>query len=74
VPTLDAGSGRWLVLIGWLWLGWHLFVRSSVPGLWRRVTCLSVVLDPSEGARPPRPQDRLVLESSLQPIGLSGLR
>jgi len=37
VPTLDAGgSGRWLVLIGWLWLAWHLFVRSSVPGLRRR--------------------------------------
>jgi hypothetical protein len=24
--------GRWLVLIGWVWLGWHLFVRSGVPG------------------------------------------
>ena len=24
--------GRWFVLIGWLWLGWHLFVRSGVPG------------------------------------------
>jgi hypothetical protein len=20
--------GRWLLLAGWLWLGWHLFVRS----------------------------------------------
>jgi hypothetical protein len=24
--------GRWFVLIGWAWLGWHLFVRSGVPG------------------------------------------
>lgn len=23
-------SGRWLLLAGWLWLGWHLFVRSGV--------------------------------------------
>jgi hypothetical protein len=23
---------RWFVLIGWVWLGWHLFVRSGVPG------------------------------------------
>ena len=23
-------SGRWLLLAGWLWLGWHLFVRSHV--------------------------------------------
>ena len=23
-------SGRWLLLAGWLWLGWHLFVRSRV--------------------------------------------
>lgn len=22
-------SARWLVLAGWLWLGWHLFVRST---------------------------------------------
>ena len=22
--------GRWLLLAGWLWLGWHLFVRSGV--------------------------------------------
>ncbi len=21
-------AGRWLVLAGWLWIGWHLFVRS----------------------------------------------
>jgi Family of unknown function (DUF6186) len=20
-------AGRWLVLVGWLWLGWHVFVR-----------------------------------------------
>jgi hypothetical protein len=25
-------AGRWFVLIGWVWLGWHLFVRSGVPG------------------------------------------
>ena len=24
--------GRWFVLIGWAWLGWHLFVRSGVLG------------------------------------------
>ncbi|HZD38383.1 MAG TPA: DUF6186 family protein [Actinomycetes bacterium] len=24
--------GRWFVLIGWIWLGWHLFVRSGIPG------------------------------------------
>jgi hypothetical protein len=24
--------GRWFVLIGWVWLGWHLFVRSGVLG------------------------------------------
>jgi hypothetical protein len=22
-------SARWLLLAGWLWLGWHLFVRAS---------------------------------------------
>ncbi len=22
--------GRWLLLAGWLWIGWHLFVRSHV--------------------------------------------
>jgi hypothetical protein len=22
-------AGRWLVLGGWLWLGWHLFVRGD---------------------------------------------
>ena len=22
-------SGRWLLLAGWLWMGWHLFVRTS---------------------------------------------
>jgi hypothetical protein len=21
--------GRWLLLLGWWWLGWHLFARSS---------------------------------------------
>lgn len=21
--------GRWLMLAGWLWLGWHLFVRTG---------------------------------------------
>ena len=21
-------AGRWLLLAGWLWVGWHLFVRS----------------------------------------------
>jgi hypothetical protein len=20
-------AGRWLALTGWLWLGWHLFIR-----------------------------------------------
>ena len=23
-------AGRWLLLGGWLWIGWHLFVRSHV--------------------------------------------
>ncbi len=23
-------ASRWLLLAGWLWLGWHLFVRSHV--------------------------------------------
>jgi hypothetical protein len=23
-------AGRWLLLSGWLWVGWHLFVRSHV--------------------------------------------
>jgi len=22
-------AGRWLVLGGWLWLGWHVFVRGD---------------------------------------------
>jgi hypothetical protein len=22
-------SGRWVVLAGWMWLGWHLFVRAG---------------------------------------------
>lgn len=21
-------TGRWLLLAGWLWVGWHLFARS----------------------------------------------
>jgi hypothetical protein len=29
---MRSRAGRWLVLIGWVWLGWHLFVRSGVPG------------------------------------------
>ncbi|HEX8860117.1 MAG TPA: DUF6186 family protein [Actinomycetes bacterium] len=24
--------GRWFVLICWVWLGWHVFVRSGLPG------------------------------------------
>ena len=23
-------GGRWLLLGGWMWVGWHLFVRSHV--------------------------------------------
>ena len=32
VASLIAGrrAGRWLLLAGWLWVGWHLFVRSHV--------------------------------------------
>lgn len=22
-------SGRWVILAGWMWVGWHLFVRAS---------------------------------------------
>jgi len=22
-------AGRWLLLAGWLWVGWHLFARSG---------------------------------------------
>jgi hypothetical protein len=29
---MRSRAGRWFVLIGWIWLGWHLFVRSGVPG------------------------------------------
>ncbi|HZD71879.1 MAG TPA: DUF6186 family protein [Actinomycetes bacterium] len=29
---MRARVGRWFVMIGWLWLGWHLFVRSGAPG------------------------------------------
>ena len=36
IPTLGRAvsglarrrAGRWLLLAGWLWIGWHLFVRS----------------------------------------------
>ncbi|MDQ4091826.1 MAG: DUF6186 family protein [Actinomycetota bacterium] len=36
VPTIGqavaritaARAGRWLLLAGWLWVGWHLFARS----------------------------------------------
>ena len=36
VPTIGQAvaritarrAGRWLLLAGWLWLGWHLFARS----------------------------------------------
>jgi hypothetical protein len=29
VARITAGrAGRWLLLAGWLWLGWHLFARS----------------------------------------------
>lgn len=24
---MRSTPGRWLVLLGWCWLGWHLFVR-----------------------------------------------
>ncbi len=32
VASAVAGrrAGRWLLLGGWLWVGWHLFVRSHV--------------------------------------------
>jgi hypothetical protein len=26
---LEPRAGRWLLFAGWLWLGWHVFVRSS---------------------------------------------
>jgi hypothetical protein len=26
---LEPRVGRWLLFAGWLWLGWHVFVRSS---------------------------------------------
>jgi Family of unknown function (DUF6186) len=36
VPTLAVAAstlarsriGKWLLVAGWLWLGWHLFVRA----------------------------------------------
>ncbi len=38
LPSLGDGidtmvrsrAWRWALLIGWLWLGWHLFVRSTL--------------------------------------------
>lgn len=24
---MTPSAGRWFVLVGWLWLGWHVFVR-----------------------------------------------
>ena len=27
--AMSTRLGRWLVLIGWGWVGWHLFVRST---------------------------------------------
>lgn len=38
IPTIGQAAsvvagrraGRWLLLAGWLWAGWHLFVRSHV--------------------------------------------
>ena len=40
IPTLGQAvsvlarrrAGRWLLLAGWLWTGWHLFVRSHAGG------------------------------------------
>ena len=40
IPTLGQAlsavarrrTGRWLLLAGWLWTGWHLFVRSQAGG------------------------------------------
>ena len=37
VPTIGTvirlvtrrAAGRWVLVAGWLWLGWHLFVRAS---------------------------------------------
>jgi uncharacterized protein DUF6186 len=26
---LEPRIGRWVFLLGWLWLGWHLLVRTS---------------------------------------------
>ncbi|MGH3344241.1 MAG: DUF6186 family protein [Carbonactinosporaceae bacterium] len=25
--VMESRPGRWFVLLGWAWLGWHLFVR-----------------------------------------------
>lgn len=27
---LERRSARWLALIGWAWLGWHLFARYTL--------------------------------------------
>lgn len=37
MPTIAAVAGllratwptRWLLLAGWIWLGWHIFVRTT---------------------------------------------
>lgn len=28
--VISRRAGRWLLLAGWLWVGWHLFVRSHI--------------------------------------------
>lgn len=25
--VMRSTAGRWFMLVGWVWLGWHLFVR-----------------------------------------------
>lgn len=40
IPTLGdlaaviarSRAGRWFLLVGWVWLGWHLFVRGGWLG------------------------------------------
>ncbi len=27
--AMRTRPGRWFVLVGWAWLGWHLFVRAT---------------------------------------------
>ena len=29
--VMGAPGARWVLLLGWAWLGWHLFVRTT-PG------------------------------------------